>query len=69
MTETTYLMNLIIGFLTPMLLDATGGDRAQAEKTAIQTVNAYAASTSPNCCWSASRSPSASPCSARLASR
>jgi hypothetical protein len=42
MTETTYLMNLIIGFLTPMLLDATGGDRAQAEKTAIQTVNAYA---------------------------
>jgi hypothetical protein len=44
MTETTYLMNLIIGFLTPMLLNATGGDRAQAEKTAIQTVNAYAAS-------------------------
>jgi hypothetical protein len=43
MTETTYLMNLIIGFLTPMLLNATGGDRAQAEKTAIQTVNAYAA--------------------------
>jgi hypothetical protein len=44
MTESTYLMNLIIGFLTPMLLNATGGDRAQAEKTAIQTVNAYAAS-------------------------
>jgi hypothetical protein len=44
MTETTYLMNLIICFLTPMLLNATGGDRAQAEKTAIQTVNAYAAS-------------------------
>jgi hypothetical protein len=43
MTETTYLMNLIIGFLTPMLLNATDGDGVQAEKTAIQTVNAYAA--------------------------
>jgi hypothetical protein len=43
MTETTYLMNLIIGFLTPMILTATDGDRAQARETAIQTVNAYAA--------------------------
>src|SRR5271168_3348662 len=43
MTETTFLMNLIVAYLAPMLLTATGGDRTQAEKTAIQTVNAYAA--------------------------
>jgi hypothetical protein len=36
-------MNLILAYLTPMLLVATGGDRAQAEATAIQTINAYAA--------------------------
>jgi hypothetical protein len=43
MTETSILMNLIVAFLTPMLLAATGGDRAQAKQTAIQAVNAYAA--------------------------
>jgi hypothetical protein len=43
MTETTIFMNLIIAFLTPMILAATGGDRAKARETAIQTVNAYAA--------------------------
>src|ERR1700733_6243616 len=43
MTETTILMNLIVAFLTPMILTATGGELAQARETAIQTVNAYAA--------------------------
>jgi hypothetical protein len=43
MTETSILMNLIVAFLTPMLLTAIGGDRALAKATAIETVNAYAA--------------------------
>jgi hypothetical protein len=43
MTETTILMNLIVALLTPMIVTATGGDRAQAKETAIQTINAYAA--------------------------
>jgi hypothetical protein len=43
MTESSILLNLIVAFLTPMLLAATGGDRAQAKEAAIQTVNAYAA--------------------------
>jgi hypothetical protein len=48
MTETSIhptdlVMSVMIAFLTPMLLTTTGGDRAQARATAIQTVNAYAA--------------------------
>jgi hypothetical protein len=48
MTETSIhpadlVMSVMIAFLTPMLLATTGGDRAQARATAIQTVNAYAA--------------------------
>jgi hypothetical protein len=37
------VMNVIIAFLTPMLLATTGSDQAQARAAAIQTVNAYAA--------------------------
>ncbi|HEY4040227.1 MAG TPA: hypothetical protein VGM32_00105, partial [Rhodopila sp.] len=43
MTETSVLLNLIITFLTPMLLTTTGGDREQARSAALQTVSAYAA--------------------------
>jgi hypothetical protein len=41
MTATSLSMNLVIAFLTPMLLAAAGGDRDQAAAMAVETVNAY----------------------------
>jgi hypothetical protein len=43
MTTTSLPMNLVIAFLTPMLLAAAGGDRDQAAAMAVETVNAYTA--------------------------
>jgi hypothetical protein len=40
MTATSLSMNLVIAFLTPMLLAAAGGDRDQAAAMAVETVNA-----------------------------
>jgi hypothetical protein len=45
MTATSLSMNLVIAFLTPMLLAAAGGDRDQAAAMAVETVNAYNART------------------------
>jgi hypothetical protein len=41
--STSLPMNLVIAFLTPMLLAATCGNRDQATAMAIETVNAYTA--------------------------
>jgi hypothetical protein len=45
MTATSLSMNLVIAFLTPMLLAAAGGDRDQAAAMAVETVDAYNART------------------------
>jgi hypothetical protein len=43
MTTTSLPMNLVIAFLTPMLLAAAGGDRDQAAAISVETINAYTA--------------------------
>jgi hypothetical protein len=40
---TSLPMNLVVAFLTPILLVATGGDRDQATVMAVETINAHTA--------------------------
>jgi hypothetical protein len=40
---TSLPMNLVVAFLTPILLVATGGDRSQATAMAVETINAHTA--------------------------
>src|SRR5277367_2069215 len=40
---TSLPMNLVVAFLTPILLVATGGDRSEATAMAVETINAHTA--------------------------